>query len=103
VLGDKFWQRTIFKAKQREWDEKLFGKAVVHESVTLRTTSIDNREDGGYEPWILKHSPDVELWTQHSDWKSDPSLMDDTKKDLDALEGWCAPQRPPPPPLRADG
>jgi len=66
---DKFWQRTIFKAKQREWDEKLFGKAVIHESVTLRTTSVDNREDGGYEPWILEHSPDVELWTQHSDRK----------------------------------
>ena len=100
---DKWWQRTIFKAKQREWDEKLFGKAAIHESVKMRTASIDNRVDGGYEPWILKHSPEIESWTHLWDWKTDPSLTDDTKKELDALEGWCAPQRPPLPPLKADG
>ena len=96
---DKFWQRKIFKAKQREWDEKLYGKAVIHESVKLRTASIDNRKNGGYEPWILEHKPDIEPWTHLSSWKTDP--LDDTKKDLDALEGWCAPKRPTLP-LRAD-
>ena len=88
---DKFWKRMIFKAKQREWDETLYGKAVIHQSVTLRTASIDNREDGGYEPWILEHEPDIEPWTELSG-RTDPP--DDTKKDFDALEGWCAPKRP---------
>lgn len=92
---DKFWKRAIFKAKPRDWDQSRFGRAVVHESVTLRTASIDNKEDGGYKPWILNKDPEVEPWTHLSDWKSDPAFADEDKqKSLVALEGWCAPTRP---------
>jgi len=92
---DKFWKRKIFKAKRRDWDDKRFGRPVVHESVTLRTASVDNKEGGGYEPWILDKDPEVESWTHLSDWKRDPAFQHaDKRRDLDALEGWCDPTRP---------
>ncbi len=92
---DKFWKRAIFKAKPRDWDKSRLGRAVVHESVMLRTASIDNKEDGGYKPWILKKDPEVEPWTHLSDWKRDPAFQDEDKqRNLVALEGWCAPTRP---------
>ncbi len=92
---DKFWKRAIFKAKPRDWDQSRFGRAVVHESVMLRTASIDNKEDGGYKPWILMKHPEVEPWTHLSDWKRDPAFQDEDKqRNLVALEGWCAPTRP---------
>ncbi len=94
---DKFWKRKIFKAKQREWDEKRYGKAVIHESVTLRTAGYWEGKDGPYKPWILKHNYESEPWTHLSDWKTDPSFKDDTKKDLEALEEWCAPKILPAP------
>ena len=92
---DKLWKRIIFKAKPREWDNSRYGRAVVHESVMLRTASIDNRKDGGYEPWILKEDPEREPWTHLADWKRDPEFQDqDTQENLAALEGWCRPTRP---------
>ena len=98
---DKFWKRKIFKARRRRWDETKYGKAVIHESVILRTAGYWKGKDGPYKPWILKHDPDIEPWTQLSDWKTDPSFRDDTKDDPDepkddlaALEGWCAPKKP---------
>jgi uncharacterized protein (DUF2235 family) len=94
---DKFWKRTIFKAKQREWKEDQYGKAVIHESVKLRTVGYWEGKDGPYKPWILNHKPKTEPWTHLSDWKADPSLPNDTRKDLEALEGWCAPKIPPAP------
>ena len=92
---DKFWKRAIFKAKPRDWDQSRFGQAVVHESVLLRTASIDNKEDGGYKPWILNKDPEVEPWTHLSDWKNDAAFADEDKhQNLEALEGWCVPTRP---------
>ena len=98
---DTFWKKKIFKAKQRQWKAEDYGKAIIHESVKLRTASIDNRESGGYKPWILEHDHEVEPWTHLSGWKADSSFKDDTKKDLDALEGWCAPMSPTPPPAQS--
>jgi len=91
---DTFWKRKIFKAKQRYWDEAVCGRAVIHQSVEMRTASTDNVEDGGYEPWILGLDPEVERWTHLPGWKTDPSFVEATKRDLDALEGWCLPTGP---------
>ena len=92
---DSFWKRIIFKVKQREWDESQFGRAMVHDSVMLRTASIDNKKDGGYKPWILKEDPGREPWTHLADWKRDPEFQDkDAQRNLAALEGWCTPTRP---------
>jgi hypothetical protein len=91
----EFWQRKIFKGKPRDWDKSL-GEPVVHESVILRTASIDNKKGGGYKPWILEKFPvpEVEPWTHLSDWKDDLAFQDDDKqRNLVALEGWCAPAR----------
>ncbi len=100
---DRFWKKKIFKAKPRHWDEKQYGKAVIHESVKLRTAGLDNREDVGYRPWILEHDPRVESWTHLSDWMVDPSFPEDTKRDLEALAGWCAPNRLTPPIAKSVG
>jgi hypothetical protein len=89
---DKAWKKRIFPAKQRWWDEKKFGKAVIHQSVTLRSSSIDNQPGAGYEPWILAHDPKIEPWTHLEDWINDPAFTE-AKANLDALEGWCR-QRP---------
>ncbi len=97
---DKFWKKKICKAKQREWTEKRHGKAVIHESVTLRTDGYWQGKDGPYNPWILEHDHEIEPWTRLSDWTADPSFADDTKDDLAALEGWCAPKRPAAPPAQ---
>jgi len=92
---DKWWKRKVFRAKQREWDEGRFGRAVVHGSVMLRTASIDNQKDGGYQPWILQKNPDCEPWTHLADWKQESDFQDsDILRNLTALEGWCAPTRP---------
>jgi T6SS, Phospholipase effector Tle1-like, catalytic domain len=90
----RFWKRVVFKEKQRLWDDNFYGKAVIHESVKLRSAGIDNQENGGYAPWILDHHPEVELWTHLADWRVDPSFGADAQRSLDALEGWCAPKRP---------
>lgn len=86
---DKLWKKKIFPKKQRVWEEKRYGKAVIHESVSLRTASIDNIEGGGYEPWILKHEPKIEKWTHLSDWKKDSEFENVDNENFLALDGWC--------------
>lgn len=94
---DRFWKKKVFPAKQRYWKGE-FGKAVIHESVKLRTASIDNKPDGGYSPWIRKHNhnPETEPWTHLDDWKADPAFKDVDPKNFEALKGWCAPTIPEP-------
>ena len=90
---NKFWKRKIFKAKQREWDEEQYGKAIIHESVKLRTAGYWEGGDGPYRPWILKHNHEIEPWTHLSDWKTDPAFKGEVRQeDLEALEGWCDPK-----------
>jgi len=91
---DKLWKKKIFPAKQRVWDEKRYGKAVIHESVCLRTTSVDNNEDFDYKPWILKHKPKIEKWTHLSDWEKDPEFKKVDNENFLALDGWCIAVRP---------
>ncbi len=88
----ELWKRLVFPAKEREWDQKIYGKPVIHETVTLRTAGYWEGKDGPYKPWILKQDHEIEPWTHLSDWKNDPSIADDAKKDLEALEGWCDPK-----------
>ncbi len=93
---DTFWKKLVFKARQRPWDKKTFGQPVIHESVIpvihesviRRTASIDNVPDGGYNPWILKHDPEIEPWTHLDDWKGDAAFADVDSETLEALEGW---------------
>ena len=66
-------------------------------SVTLRTAGYWESKNGPYKPWILEHNHEIEPWTHLSDWKTDLSFSDDTKKDLEALEGWCTPNIVPAP------
>ena len=61
---------------------------MIHESVKLRTASIQNEKGAGYEPWILEHDPEIEPWTHLEDWKND-SAFADAMDNLEALEGWC--------------
>jgi uncharacterized protein (DUF2235 family) len=89
---NKAWKKRIFPAKQRWW-RKEFGKAVIHESVTLRSASIGNEPGAGYAPWILEHDPEVEPWTHLEDWMNDPEFTE-VKANLQALAGWCEPRRP---------
>jgi len=91
---DKLWKKKIFPKKQRVWDEKRYGKAVIHESVCLRTASIDNVEGCSYEPWILKHEPKIDKWTHLSDWKKDPEFEKVDNENFLALDGWCIPITP---------
>ncbi len=91
---DKLWKRIVFTRKQRWWDEVRFGKALIHESVKLRTTDIHNTPGGGYKPWILEHDPEIEPWTHLADWKKDPEFKDVEPEIMKALENWCAPTRP---------
>ncbi len=98
---DKFWKRTVFKAKQRKWNEKEYGKAVVHESVTFRTKGYWEGRDGPYEPWILNQNHEIEPWTHLSHWKTQPEFKDEVKrKNLEALERWCTPNGPTRPPAQ---
>ncbi len=90
---DKFWKKKIFPKKQREWDEKRFGKAVIHQSVKLRTENEDIIPGSGYNPWIMKHKPEIEEWTHLSDWKKDPEFERVDKENFLALEGWCIPKK----------
>ena len=87
----ELWKRLIFPAKQREWDQETYGKPIIHESVIQRTVGYYEGKKGPYKPWILEHDPAIEPWTHPSDWKANPSFRDDTKNDIEALEGWCAP------------
>ncbi len=94
---DKPWKKRIFKKKPRYWAESRFGKAVIHESVQLRTASEDNQEGAGYAPWILQENPNVEPWTNLEDWEKDPAFAQVETDNWEALRGWCKPTRPPDP------
>jgi uncharacterized protein (DUF2235 family) len=89
---DKYWKKLVFPKRQREWPVK-FGKPVIHKSVVLRTASLTNAPDGGYQPWIKDLDYDVEPWTHLGDWKSDPDF-EHAKGSLEALAGWCEPKMP---------
>lgn len=88
---DKFWKKKIFPKSPREWNEKRYGKAVIHESVTLRTASEDNIPGGGYKPWIMNHHPGIENWTHLNDWKNDPEFKQVDPENILALKDWCKP------------
>ncbi len=92
---DKAWKRAIFPAKQRWWSNEKFGKAVIHESVKLRTHSVENQPGAGYEPWILQHGPEIEPWTHLDDWLENEEIKRGADPDsLTALRGWSVPDGP---------
>ncbi len=82
-------KKIIFPKRRRAWPES-YGKPVIHKSVEMRTASVDNVKNGGYDPWIKKLSSgyDVEPWTHLDSWSSDPDFTN-ARESLDALEGWC--------------
>ena len=89
---DEFWKKHVFRKRQRGWPAS-YGKPVIHKSVELRTASVTNAPDGGYQPWIKDLDYDVEPWTHLDDWKRDPEFKH-AKGSLEALAGWCEPRRP---------
>ncbi len=88
-------KKRVFPARQRTWDNSLYGKPVIHGSVKLRTKNVENVPDAGYTPWILKHEPEIERWTHLADWREDKETFGHVDPDdLNVLEGWCAPMQP---------
>ena len=87
---DEFWKKHVFRKRQREWPAS-YGKPVIHKSVELRTASVTNVPNGGYQPWIKDLDYDVEPWTHLADWTSDPEF-EHAKGSLEALAGWCEPR-----------
>jgi uncharacterized protein (DUF2235 family) len=88
---NKTWKKFVFKKRQRKWPRRYGKPPVIHQSVELRTASITNKSNGGYEPWITKLEYKVEPWTHLEDWKRDPEFKD-AEDALEALEGWCDPK-----------
>ena len=86
---DKAWKKIAFEESPREWLHRI-GKPVIHESVLLRTASVANTPNGGYDPWIKKLDFDVEPWTHLDDWIRDDNF-NNAKKALKGLDGWCVP------------
>jgi uncharacterized protein (DUF2235 family) len=52
----------LYRRRPRSWDEKTYGRPVVHESVLVRARS----QKTPYAPWILElGEPEVEPWIRH--------------------------------------
>ncbi len=56
--------RKIFRRKVRGWDETRADRPIIHQSVLERCKNQKNQEKLPYQPWILKHDPEVEPWVR---------------------------------------
>ncbi len=55
---------SIYRKKERSWDEGTKGKLIVHESVTERKLNRLNKPEPAYDPWVLKLDHEIEPWNR---------------------------------------
>jgi hypothetical protein len=55
---------SLFRKKERFWEEKIKGRLVIHESVLERKLNRHNEPDPPYKPWVLDLDHDIEPWNR---------------------------------------